>query len=49
MNGQVKYLLQESELPRQWYNVLADLPSPPPDTIGPAAYDTPNFKVWQIY
>jgi len=27
----------------------ADLPSPPPDTIGPAVYDTPNFKIWEIY
>ena len=26
MDRQVKYLLQESELPRQWYNVIADLP-----------------------
>src|SRR5690348_5093079 len=35
MNGQVKYLLQESELPRHWYNVLADLPSPPPPPLHP--------------
>ena len=28
MDHQVKYLLQESELPRQWYNVIPDLPSP---------------------
>ena len=35
MNRQVKYLLQESELPRQWYNVLADLPSPPPPPLHP--------------
>ena len=27
MDRQVKYLLPESELPRHWYNVLADLPA----------------------
>jgi tryptophan synthase beta chain len=35
MDNQVKYLLQESELPRQWYNVIADLPSPPPPPLHP--------------
>jgi len=24
-----KILLAESEIPRQWYNILADLPTPP--------------------
>ncbi len=35
MDHQVKYLLQESELPRQWYNVIPDLPSPPPPPLHP--------------
>ncbi|MBO0787624.1 MAG: TrpB-like pyridoxal phosphate-dependent enzyme, partial [Actinobacteria bacterium] len=35
MGGQVKYLLDESELPRQWYNVVPDLPSPPPPPLHP--------------
>jgi len=35
MDGQVKYVLQESEMPRQWYNVIADLPSPPPPPLHP--------------
>src|SRR5258708_4444532 len=35
MNRQVKYVLQESEMPRQWYNVIADLPSPPPPPLHP--------------
>ena len=35
MDRQVKYLLQESELPRQWYNIIADLPSPPPPPLHP--------------
>ena len=33
MDHQVKYLLQESELPRQWYNIIPDLPSPPPPPL----------------
>ena len=35
MEHQVKYLLQESELPRQWYNIVPDLPSPPPPPLHP--------------
>ncbi|HVS48830.1 MAG TPA: hypothetical protein VHJ99_08010, partial [Candidatus Dormibacteraeota bacterium] len=27
----------------------ADLPAPPPDALGLAAYDTSNFKIWKIY
>jgi hypothetical protein len=26
----------------------ADLPAPPPAVLGPAAYDTPNFKIWKV-
>src|ERR1035438_9685447 len=29
------YVLQESELPREWYNVIPDLPSPPPPPLHP--------------
>jgi len=35
MDHQVKYLLQESELPQQWYNVIPDLPAPPPPPLHP--------------
>src|SRR5262252_8209578 len=35
MDRQVKYVLQESELPRHWYNVITDLPSPPPPPLHP--------------
>jgi len=27
MDRQVKYVLQESDLPRQWYNIVPDLPA----------------------
>lgn len=30
-----KILLSEAEMPRRWYNVLADLPSPPPAVLHP--------------
>lgn len=29
-----KFLLPESEMPTHWYNVVADLPSPPPPPLG---------------
>jgi tryptophan synthase beta chain len=35
MANQVKYVLQESEMPRGWYNVIPDLPSPPPPPLHP--------------
>jgi tryptophan synthase beta chain len=31
----VKYLLEESEIPRQWYNLAADLPTPMQPPLGP--------------
>jgi tryptophan synthase beta chain len=34
-HGQVKYVLQESEMPREWYNIIPDLPSPPPPPLHP--------------
>jgi len=36
--AQYKYQLEEKDLPRQWYNVLADMPSPPPPPIHPATH-----------
>jgi tryptophan synthase beta chain len=30
-----KFLLPESDLPTHWYNVVADLPNPPPPPMGP--------------
>src|ERR1041384_5863097 len=34
---QTKYLLDESQLPRHWYNVAADMPNPPPPALPPGA------------
>src|SRR5215468_8659064 len=35
MNEQSKYLLGEDRIPRAWYNIAADLPSPPPPVLHP--------------
>jgi tryptophan synthase beta chain len=34
-DSRTKILLDESELPTRWYNVIADLPSPPPPPLHP--------------
>lgn len=33
--SQVKILLDESEIPKQWYNVVADMPNAPAPPLGP--------------
>jgi predicted alternative tryptophan synthase beta-subunit len=30
MSDTVKFVLDESRIPKFWYNLVADLPSPPP-------------------
>lgn len=35
MNEQYKYLLSESEMPTQWYNIIPDLPNPLPPPLNP--------------
>jgi tryptophan synthase beta chain len=35
MSSQVKYLLDEEEMPKQWYNIMADLKNPPAPVIHP--------------
>lgn len=36
---QHKYTLDESEMPTRWYNVVADLPSPPPPALHPGTHE----------
>ncbi len=42
---QQKFLLSENDLPRQWYNILADMPVPLPPPLHPATFEpvTPDF------
>ncbi|MFN9389139.1 MAG: TrpB-like pyridoxal phosphate-dependent enzyme [Betaproteobacteria bacterium] len=35
MSDTVKYLLDESRIPKAWYNLMADLPTPPPAVLHP--------------
>ena len=34
-----KILLDESEMPTQWYNIIPDLPSPPPPPLHPGTHE----------
>ena len=35
MSEQTKYLMGEDRIPHAWYNIIADLPSPPPPVLHP--------------
>jgi tryptophan synthase beta chain len=35
MADTVKYVLEESKIPKAWYNIVADLPTPPPPVLHP--------------
>ncbi|MCP4328571.1 MAG: TrpB-like pyridoxal phosphate-dependent enzyme [Alphaproteobacteria bacterium] len=35
MSDQIKYLLGEEDIPKQWYNIVADLPEPPTPVLHP--------------
>src|ERR1700749_4202396 len=35
MSERTKYVLDESQIPAQWYNVVPDLPAPPPPPLHP--------------
>jgi tryptophan synthase beta chain len=39
VNERTKITLDESEIPRQWYNVIPDLPSPPPPPLHPGTLE----------
>ncbi len=45
MNEQTRFLLNESDLPKQWYNILADSPTPPAPVLNPQTLEpvTPEF------
>ncbi|MBQ8051007.1 MAG: TrpB-like pyridoxal phosphate-dependent enzyme [Bacteroidaceae bacterium] len=44
MNRQKKFILQESEIPTQWYNIMAEMPNKPLPPIHPA---TRQPLTWQ--
>ena len=43
---QHKILLDESQLPTQWYNVIPDLPSPPPPPLHPGTLQPAGPTTW---
>src|SRR5881397_2364790 len=36
---QHKFVLDESEMPTRWYNIVPDLPAPPPPPLHPATHE----------
>ncbi|NNF69403.1 MAG: TrpB-like pyridoxal phosphate-dependent enzyme, partial [Acidimicrobiia bacterium] len=39
MGEQVKIVLEESEMPTHWYNIIPDLPEPPPPPLHPGTHE----------
>ena len=39
MSDTIKYLLPESEIPKDWYNIVADLPEPLPPVLHPGTHE----------
>jgi tryptophan synthase beta chain len=39
MSDYTKILLEEDEIPNQWYNIIPDLPEPPPPALHPATHE----------
>src|SRR3972149_5927820 len=35
MSDNIKFVLDEARIPKHWYNIVADLPSPPPPVLHP--------------
>ena len=46
---QTKILLEESEMPTHWYNVMPDLPSPPAPPLGPDGNPIPPEALLAIF
>jgi len=38
MNETIKYFLDESRIPKAWYNIQADLPKPAPAVLHPGTH-----------
>jgi tryptophan synthase beta chain len=45
MNTQIRFLLNETDLPKAWYNINADMPVPPAPVLNPQTLEpvTPEF------
>jgi tryptophan synthase beta chain len=56
MADQHKYLLDESDMPTRWYNIIPDLPAPPPPPLHPGTKEpvgpedlAPLVPIWHLY
>ncbi|NBO66269.1 MAG: TrpB-like pyridoxal-phosphate dependent enzyme, partial [Acidobacteria bacterium] len=38
MTESIKYQLDESRIPKYWYNIVSDLPVPPPPVLHPGTH-----------
>jgi tryptophan synthase beta chain len=47
MSTQTKYLLDESRMPRHWYNIMADLPTPPAPPLHPGTLQPVGPTTWR--
>ena len=47
--SQTKILLDESEIPTHWYNVVADMPNPPSPPLGPDGQPAPPEALAAIF
>ena len=45
--SQTKFLLDESKMPTHWYNIAADLPSPPPAVLHPGTMQLVGRTIWR--
>jgi len=45
MNTQTRFLLNETDIPKAWYNINADMPVPPAPVLNPQTFEpvTPDF------
>lgn len=39
MSEKLRFVLDESQMPTHWYNIVADLPTPPPPPLHPATHE----------
>jgi predicted alternative tryptophan synthase beta-subunit len=42
-----KFLLDESRMPRHWYNIMADLPTPPAPPLHPGTLQPVGPTTWR--